>query len=352
MSESQTAASTPRGTFNSDFRGVHYDLIKDQLPAWFTQSDLRRQKEFTKHPLEIPAWYRKATPEQKKTLADTHNKYRETLNKIDTTLGSIKDALAFAEQPLKDAIKAKFNLELDVKNVYFASKFAFKIGRNDLGGAFVGDMEVNPRLNYAYRGTSLLEAALANFEPDEEKNLCSDCHVITGWSNYDGDVPPKFGSINSQVKPIAGHEFAKLCHTLDLGALYQKHITDIVEPKDAVERQALEDQLEEHLRQKLAMCTEIARHQFALMPDSRQIKSGISADIYQMLKQVLVGERAPELDNRPVTFAALKVFGIELVGPLLIGPDRQSGDRLERLAVYLPDDPEQPLKEYASTATR
>ena len=39
-----------------------------------------------------------------------------------------------------------------------------------------------------------------------------------------------------------------------------------------------------------------------------------------------------------------------LVGPLLIGPDRRSSDRTERLVVYIPGDPQQPVKEYASSA--
>ncbi|APC16111.1 hypothetical protein BLL42_10365 [Pseudomonas frederiksbergensis] len=350
MSESQTPPSTSPGTFNSDLRGVHYDFLKDRLPAWFTQADPQRQKELGEHPLHITAWYRNATSEQKKALADTHTRYRETLNQIDAKLGTIKDVLEFAEQPLKDAIKAKFNLELDVKNVYFARKYALK-GRDDLFGVFVFDQQKDPRLTYEYRGISLLEAALANFEPDEEKPLaCNDCQIITGWSSYDGEILPTFEAVNSQVKPIAAHEFAKLCRTLDLGALYQKHIKDIVQPEDSREREALEKQLEEHQRQKLAVCIEVARHPFALKPGGSQITSGISADVYQMLKHTLVGENAAKLDGRPVTFAALKVFGIELTGPLLIGPDRKNADRLERLVVYLPDDPEQPLKEYASGA--
>ncbi|MFP3374686.1 dermonecrotic toxin domain-containing protein, partial [Pseudomonas sp. SIMBA_068] len=39
---------------------------------------------------------------------------------------------------------------------------------------------------------------------------------------------------------------------------------------------------------------------------------------------------------------------VELVGPLLIGPSRIRAARVERLAVYLPDNPQQPLKEYAN----
>ena len=339
MPDSNTPLSTSDGTFGSDLRGVHYDFLKDRIPAWFTGASLQRKAEIGNHELQLPAWYRTATPEQKTALTDSHMRYREILNQIDARLGSIKDVFEFAEQPLKEAIKAKFKLDLDVRNVYFARKFAFK-GRDDFYGFFVFEQQDAHSLRHEYRGTSLLEAALANFEPDEEKPLrCNDCHVITGWSSYDGEILPTFEAINSQAVSIAPHDFARLCRTLDLGALYQKHIKDVVEPSNAAERNALERQLEEHHRQRLAVSTELA-----------WLQSDISRDVYQMLQKVLSGNSGVALDDRPVTFAALKLFGIELVGPLLIGPYRKNADRVERLVVYLPNDPQQPLKEYASSA--
>ncbi|HEF4761828.1 TPA: hypothetical protein SAN82_004286 [Pseudomonas putida] len=350
MTESKALPATPSIKFNSDLRGVHYDFLKERLPNWFTQADLKRQKEIGEHPLQIPDWYLKATSKQKKALADNHTRYRETLNQIDARFGDIKDIFEFAEQPLKDAIKAKFNLELDVKNVYFVRKFASE-GRDDLFGALVFDQQEDPRLSYEYRGTSLLETALANFEPDEEKPLdCKDCHLITGWNRYDGEVIPTFETVSSEAKPIAPHEFAKVCRTLDLGALYQKHIKDILEPEDSNERKTLEKLLEEHQRLKLAVCTQVARHELEFKTGTREVKSGVSNDIYKMLKQIILGESSPQLDGQPVAFSTLRVYGIELVGPLLIGPSRENSSRVERLAVYLPDDPQQPLREYASVS--
>ena len=55
------------------------------------------------------------------------------------------------------------------------------------------------------------------------------------------------------------------------------------------------------------------------------------------------------LDGRAVTFTSLSIFGIGLVGPVLIGPDRESSRRVERVVAYVPGDPEHPLKEYASS---
>ncbi|MBC8787677.1 dermonecrotic toxin domain-containing protein, partial [Pseudomonas fluorescens] len=234
---------------------------------------------------------------------------------------------------LKDAIKQRFNLDVDVKNVYFARKYGFK-SRDDLFGAFVFEQQNDSALSYEYRGVSLLEAALANFAPDEEHaSACNDCQVITRWSSYDGEVIPTFHAVNSQALSIAPHEFAQVCRSLDLGNLYQQHIKAIVQPDDTAQRSALETQLQEHQRQQLALSAEVAAH---------QTEWGISADAYRMIKQVITNPASATLDGKPVTFAALKVFGSVLVGPVLIGPARKGSDSVERLVVFIPNDPQQP----------
>ncbi|NWA84142.1 hypothetical protein HX783_15280 [Pseudomonas sp. D2002] len=336
----QPVTSPPEGSFNVDLRGVHYDFLKDRVPAWFSQGSTQRQEELANHEMELPSWYLTATAQQKADLADSHTRYRETLNQVENSLGNIQDVLAFAEQPLKDAIKQRFNLELDVRNVYFARKYGFK-SRDDLFGVLVFDQAPDPSLSYEYRGVSLLEAALANFTPDEERaSLCNDCQVITTWNSYDGEVIATPHAVNSQALAIPAHEFAQMCRTLDLGNLYQQHLQAIVQPEDETQRSALEQQLQEHQRQLLALSAEVASH---------QAEWGIGADAYRMIKQVITDPATATLDGKPVTFAALKVFGCVLVGPLLIGPVRKDSDSAERLLVFIPNDPQQPLKEYADS---
>ncbi|WP_046070684.1 NEL-type E3 ubiquitin ligase domain-containing protein [Pseudomonas synxantha] len=339
MSE-QPVTPPPEGTFNVDLRGVHYDFLKERVPAWFNQATAQRQQELADHELELPGWYLIATAQQKADLADNHRRYRETLNQVEEHLGQIEDVLAFAEQPLKDAIKTRFKMELDVRNVYFARKYGFK-SRDDLYGAFVFDQQGDPAQRYEYRGVSLLEAALANFAPDEERaGACADCQVITTWRGFDSDIIPTPSVIQAHALAIPGHEFARLCRSLDLGKRYQQHIKDIVQPTDDTQRSALERQLEEHHRQQLALSAEVA---------VQTREWGIGADVYRMLKHVITDPGSARLDGKPVTFAALKIFGCVLVGPLLIGPGRKDSDRVERLVVFIPNDPQQPLKEYASS---
>ncbi|RZA17870.1 MAG: hypothetical protein EOP02_20885, partial [Proteobacteria bacterium] len=154
-----------------------------------------------------------------------------------------------------------------------------------------------------------------------------------------GEVIPTSSVLTSHALPIPAHEFAQLCRTLDLGTLYQQHITAIVKPDDATARTVLEQQLQEHQRQLLALSAEVA---------VRRPEWGIKPDAYRMIQQVIADPGSARLDGKPVTFVGLKVFGAQLVGPLLIGPDRNNSDRVERLVVYIPNDPQQPLKEYAS----
>ncbi|NWF14020.1 hypothetical protein HX785_09980 [Pseudomonas reactans] len=351
MSQPNSTA-TLVGVFNADARGVHYDFLKDRVPAWFNQASRQRQEELANHEMhQLPSWYRAASTEAKGLLGDSHTRYRETLNAIENRLGSLTDIAEFAEKLLKEAIKKEFNLDIDVRNTYFARKYRALRGRTDMFGAFVLEQQDNSTLNDRYQGISLLEAALANFEPDDEQPLtCADCRVITTFSAYDGEIIPTVYAVTSQAVAIPAHAFAKLCRTLDLGALYQAHLKEVLYPATLDERNALDQQLQEHHRQQLALSVEVAHLQLATDPRSGRVVAGISASAYEMLKQVLADTPNVSLDGRRVTFAVLKAFGIELVGPLLIGPDRYDSPRAERLLVYIPNDPQQPLREYASSA--
>lgn len=336
------SVSTSEATFDIDLRGAHYDFLKQRVPSWFMEGSTQRQEEIGTHDMEMPAWYLAASPESKTVLAQSHGRFRETLNQVEGQLGQIQDILDFSEQPLKDAIKAQFNLELDVRRVYLARKYGSKGRRDDFYGAFIFDTQNDPSLTYEYRGISLLEAALANFEAAEEQPLpCDDCQLITTWSNGNAEILATFAVVKAQAVAITPHGFARLCRSLDLGKRYQGHLKAVLQPEGAGEQQALEAQLQAFHQQQFALCVEIA---WLARPGL------IRADTYAMLKQLALGEDDHlTLDGRPVTFCAMKLFGSVLVGPLLIGPDRQTADRVERLVVYIPNDPQQPLKEYASS---
>ena len=318
--------------------GVHYDFLKARIPTWFIQAAARRQQELGSHTLQLPAWYAAAAPAARAALALGHNRFRTSLNRVDERLGAIEDIATFAEPLLKAAILQQFNLDVDVRNVYFARKFVPR-AHDGLSSFLDVDQARGGSLDAFYQGTSLLEAALANFEPGEEQVLpCADCQIITTWGSYSDEAIPSFAVLSDHAVAIPAHEFARLCRTLDLGAQYQAHIKRLVQPDDATQRSELEQSLQQHYREQLTLSLQVA-----------ELQQALSASTCAMLDQVLADPTSATLDGRPVTVAALKVFDSVLVGPLLIGPLRKGSDRTERLVVYLPGDPQQPLKEYASS---
>ena len=212
------------------------------------------------------------------------------------------------------------------------------------------DKETDSELNYFYKGITLLEAALGNFEPDEtQKSSCDDCQIITRWGSYDGEVMATRFAVMEYAVSIAPEAFAELCRSLDLGRFYQEHISAILKPEDASERAVVDTTLSSNQKHMLAVSAQAAYMQY-LTPGADGVKSGISADAYQMLLQVVGNKSGITLDGRAVCYAGLKMLNVDLSGILLIGPDRQDSNRIERLVAYIPGDPAQPLKEYASSA--
>ncbi|WP_103309837.1 MULTISPECIES: NEL-type E3 ubiquitin ligase domain-containing protein [unclassified Pseudomonas] len=321
-------------------QGEHFDLLKARIPGWYSGAIVQRQQELSDHELTLPDWYAKASPDLWNSLKDSHSRYRERLNQVDNRLGNIQDIRAFAEPLLEQALLDEFNLTLNVNEVYFVRKYGRKT-RDDLFGALVLDNEGGYFDRYEYRGTSLLEAALANFAPEEaRKPACADCSLITTVRPFQGGaVVPSIDAVRAGALPIAPEAFAQLCRTLDLGRQYQEHINAVLRLDDSKTYNPLDHSLEEHHRQGLALNIEIAR-----------AKADISPAVYAMLQQVIDGASDVTLDGQAVTFTSLKVFDIELVGPLLIGPDLENSRRVVPVVAYLPGDPEHPLKAYASSA--
>ncbi|WP_434701468.1 NEL-type E3 ubiquitin ligase domain-containing protein [Pseudomonas sp. D1-36] len=334
-----SAVSDPGMTPLPENRGVHVDLLRQRVPDWYIGAVMRRQQALSDHDLKLPAWYPKTSHETRTRLKDQHARYRASLNLIDNSLGRIEDIRAFAKPLLTQAIQQEFKRTLDVEKVYYARQYASKT-RKDLGSTLLHRLTGEAWDTYEYRGASLLETALANFEPDEEQKLdCDGCHVITTTAlTVSGTPAPTLEAVRAGALPIAPHAFARLCRKLDLGRRYQQHIRAIARPADEDARRRLDQQMRDHHRQSLALSVEVA-----------WAKADISRDTYLMLRQVVGDQDGAMLDGRPVTFTSLKIFDTELVGPVLMGPDRENTRRLERVVAYLPGDPEHPLKEYPSS---
>jgi len=174
----------------------------------------------------------------------------------------------------------------------------------------------------------LLTAACENFELAETKS-----------GNYSENsflyIPPRVTGKRSRILPLEPAEFAKLCRDLDLGAQYQKHV-------DAVFGS---DTQTGSLQAASVACS---KDQFDVDRHIALMRGHISADVYAMLESVKDSASTISLGSQTLGYHHLEMLGVTLRGPMLIGPMGAGADADKRCVVYIPGDPDHPLKEYAS----
>lgn len=333
----------------ASYKGRHYGFIEKQIPAWYKKMRPGRQQELHTAPWQVGQWYTGAAPALRSRLHNRHEVFRTALDDLEATLANLQDVRAFCAPLLAQAITEHFGQTLDVNQVSFARKFRRGVaGESSLGGLLVFQTGNEWQADDFYIGTSLLHAALGNFEAvDARRSECEDCRVITRFNFNQGDIQPDRAAVLGQRVAIEPHAFAQLCRELDLGRRYQEHLKAVLAPADPAQAIRLRDQVRDSQQQMLAVYTQVGYMQRAVAPGS---EGGLGDDTYRMLQETLSGNTQVRIKDRPVVYSELKVLGVPMSGILLIGPERDDSTRVEPLLVYIPGDPLQPLREYDSSS--
>ncbi|WP_183129275.1 NEL-type E3 ubiquitin ligase domain-containing protein [Pseudomonas prosekii] len=330
--------------------------------------------------VNFPDWYLRARKIDREYFEDLFGRRWLLQGQLDELIGGLQqDMHQFAEPLLIKALKETLNLNLDVR----ATELHLYIRDTVLPGIDLGASRV--------RQTSLLDAALHNFEADEAKPDA----FRDGSGIFTRDDQGQLVRHSLAIAP-----FVTLCRRLDLGAKYQAHLTAILQPPAAAARRQLQEQ---------SVATEKAA--FAYTALRAVLKGDITYHAYACLLKVhdATPDRrfygVPMLNHR-LSLMGFKISGVTLFsavaepgwakkatdvlsGPLLkwvLGLSRdvpilpsQDLQRIQllkdffangpkgvteamarqqdtyaqshlagNLIVYIPDDPDHPLKEYAS----
>ena len=329
---------------------------------------------------EFPEWYIKASAIDRQYLNELMSERWRLQDHLDRTLGDLqKDISRFAEPLLVQALKEKLNLELHVNatsvRLCIPALLGFGIDNNA------------SRL----RQSSLLEAALHNFEDSETR--AGAFRDGSGIFITDTEGAPK-------RHPLTIERFASLCRDLDLGAQYQRHLTGLLAPAAADAKASLE--------QHFIGTEKAAFNESALIA---YLKGDITSYAYGKLQQLRDSQTNITMGKRPLQSHRLSLMGVKLSGIVLFsavadptkikkiydalepahqrvmmdwarklvilpgqefdqfkflkaffanGPSGAVDEMLRRedidnqsrldgaLIAYVPDDPEHPLKEYKS----
>lgn len=306
-----------------DSKGRHYPLIKRSIDKTFTSASLDRAVALAATPLKIDPWYAMATARQHDKLQAANLKAWASQGKVDRLLGNAADLQKFAAPLLQARLKERFGVEHDVNTTYlrlYLPKTLPWYALDVTGGSTT-------------RTVSLLQAALHNFAQTERVD--ADSQYITEPDKEDG----RFDVIAlKHTMPI--DQFQALCRELDIGAQYQRHLASYLLPGEPLAAAVLQTEVIQSQQDALAFAAEMAL-----------LKGDIQYDAYKLLLDLLAG-KTPLLLNqrREMHCCELSMLEKRLTGIVLLIPAKLDKRGIRRVIVYVPHDPDHPLKEYASPA--
>lgn len=311
MSPAPLPAETPD-------KGPHYEFIKSAIDNNFQTATISRARALADVTLKPQAWFTSAPAAWLKKLAAANLKAWNSQNQVDHLLAKT-DLYAFAEPLLKAKIKALYGIEPDVKNTWLRLYLP----------AESPWYAINVSEGTVTRTVSLLDAALHNFASRETVGPDSDYISQPDERGHFDILPLK------RTMPIS--EFQNLCRDLDLGAQYKKHLEGYLLPGEPLAESVLQYEVSQSQQDALGAAAHLAL-----------IKDDIAYDAYKMVLSLSENKPLLMLNGRSLVCADLSLLDTRLVGILLLTHAQPDNRGIRRLIVYIPHDPDHPLKEYAS----
>ncbi|MCX4216356.1 leucine-rich repeat domain-containing protein [Pseudomonas sp. MCal1] len=287
-SDSNTPVMTPAQ------QGVFFDLYKKQIPNWLLESSETARND----------------------LYESFKKSFKSRHAAREKLRALKSPQSFCTPLLAKAMAEKLGEPFEVEGAIFQH---VRSASSLLGLHRKLVLPIN---------RDLLTAACENFELSE--TLASTYHESSLLY-----IPERITGRNNKVLSIQPHEFARLCRYLDLGKQYQKHIEGFF---------GSDSQIASLQESAIAY----SRDQFDVERHIAYMRGHISSDVHQMLGSVRNSNPAIKLGKNTLGYQSLEILGVQLKGPMFIGPVSEHADDDYRCVIYMPGDPDHPLKEYPS----
>ena len=290
----------------------HRRYIEETLPDWLIQASPERCTALRQTPAILAPWHKTATAASHAEVAQAIRAAWLSQSRLDRVFEPLANVRRFAEPLLHQALKDRFGIDLDVTRTCLRLYLPT--------GILVG---------YQVRTLSLLDAALNNFEQKETAANYFD-HASCFISEPDPRGHFQVLTLNGQITIDA---FALLCRELDIGGQYSRQLEAVLLPTDAVARAGLEYRVKRSQSDAFKVAVLLAR-----------MKGDIGAATQSALLKMLDSSANPALRCYQLQIMAAKLTGI-----MLLAGDLERASGVEPLVVYIPDDPQHPIKEYPST---
>ncbi|WP_192552306.1 NEL-type E3 ubiquitin ligase domain-containing protein [Pseudomonas sp. IzPS59] len=300
-------------TATTEYKGQHYELIKSRIDPVFIDMKPQHGEAFRKIKPRRESWM---TPQ----LARVNKNAWAARNSADKALSRLKDIHSFAKPLLKARLREKTGIDIDIE------KTVLMLYRDARSPWYV----IETLSGSATRKVSLLEAALNNFSYNETYAPNSAFLVRREHVNDQYDISPL-----DRLMTVA--QFQTLCRELDIGRLYQAHLQNILLNDEPVARSYVQSRVVQSHKATLQAAAHMAL-----------ARNEISREGFQLIRALLDGRVALKLGQQPMQACELNIMDLKLTGILILRPDPAQPLHSSRVIVYVPHDPEHPLKEYDS----
>ncbi|MGE8066047.1 dermonecrotic toxin domain-containing protein [Pseudomonas sp. NPDC089569] len=310
----------PSSTDSSPEKSIHHDLVKSAIPPWLSEAAPHRIAPLTQVRLTLPDWHHRASAAEHRHLKNAVRQHWLAQNKVDQMLSGLLDVQAFAEPLLQRALKERFGIDNQVKDLWL---HLYSPASSD--SWWVHDFASGTRS----RTVSVLDAALHNFSSDE--TFHADSAFITA-----PDARGHFTSIHLR-KPVNIEQFTALCRELDIGGQYARYLKDYLLPDNPLARNFLRLKVIQSQKATLRVAAGMAL-----------LKGDIGEQAHGVILGLLDDRQPLHWRGQPVHCYSLSMMDTALTGILVICADVLSATTPVPLIAYVPHDPQHPLKEYSS----
>lgn len=299
---------------------LHGPFLEAAVPPWLFDASAPRKAEFKQARTVLPNWYSTMAPAQRRILHESYRRSFSTQTRLDQTMAAFKDIDAFARPMLIQALKSRFQVEVDVDKTLLCLRRPIRAG---ILGEEIG--------TYESLTLPLLQAALHNFESDECRYGAF--HRSSGFAIRN----PATEVYTAVPVNVSVRNFLGLCRELDIGAKYQAYLDSFFHPENP--------KAEARLRRRFIASQKTAMRAAA---DRALLTKDILPEDHAMIISVIRGERHPRIGRNQVWFQDLSLMRHRLVGCVafkIAERDRPT----EAVILYVPNDPVHPLKRYTGT---
>jgi hypothetical protein len=286
--------------------GPHHAVITALIPDAITQAPPHRLQALEAN-LNVAVSLASWPLAGRKLLKQQVDAHWRNQREVDSTLNALQQNIEdFARPLLTQSLKNQMNIDLDVDQamlrLYVPDKIIFGIDRGATRS----------------RHSSLLAAALHNFEQAE---------TVAGYFRSGSGVYVADADGAPVQHAITVGEFASLCRSLDIGAQYQRHLKALLLPDEADKRSTLRMQSVAAEKSAFEVAASIAG-----------MNGDLSIHGQAVVSDVLNGQPRINFHDRPLQTHRLRLMGMELSGIVLFSAVAEKSETEKFLLGLIPEE--------------